>query len=437
MKKFLSLAALALFATSAMAQSPKAQMKMEEGKFTEAIPVIEAEIAKVDTDCKAAADKAAAKGKPFDASKFNAKYAGLYNQSAKCWAQVFTPELMNAAQNQPLDTLKFIKALDNTVEHANKSYTYDNTPNAKGEAKPKFNEDNLRIVENCLDYYFYAGYFLVNSDKAGAATYFQKHLDMPSSPMLVAKKDEIIASKRDNYEQCAYFNTIINYELKNYDKLLQGVDFGLKNKEYAHDLYLMKAEAVLETTKDTAQYVAVLKDAIVNVENNTSFAENIITIYSQNGNSQEALAVANEMVERNPNSVTAWYMKGYVLQSLIKDYPAAREAFTKLLALEPDNILGNANMAHAWTNEVLTRRQNGDWKLLDKDVISPKQQAAYDAELEEALSYYRNARPYMEKVREVAPERSKVWAPALQQIYKNLGMQAEADEMDEVMRTNH
>lgn len=437
MKKFLSLAALALIATSAMAQSAKVEMMMQEGKFTDALPILDTEIAKVTADLQAAASKAAAKGKPFDASKFNAKFAGLYNQSAKCWAQVFTPELMKAAQNQPLDTALFIKALDNTVELATKSYNYDNTPNLKGVAKPKFNEDNTRTVESCTDYYFYAGYFLSQTDKPNSAKYFRKHLNLLDNPMIAGKKAEILANKQKDYEQCAFFATIINHELKNWDELLETVDFALKNPEYSHDLYLMKAEAYLEGKKDTVQYANVLKEAIGNVEKNTNFADALVSVYAQSNNNEGALAAANDLVAKYPNNATAWYMKGYVYQSMINDYTEARAAFEKMLAIEPDNILGNANMAHAWTNEAIVRRQNGDFKLLDKKTVTPNIQVAYDAQRAEFLSYYEKARPYMEKVRTLAPDRSKVWAPALQQIYYNLGLQELSDEMDDIMRSNH
>ena len=44
--------------------------------------------------------------------------------------------------------------------------------------------------------------------------------------------------------------------------------------------------------------------------------------------------------------------------------------------------------------------------------------------------------PFMEKVRDLAPERSRMWAPALQQIYFNLGRKAEADQMDAIMESN-
>ena len=87
---------------------------------------------------------------------------------------------------------------------------------------------------------------------------------LPENPALADKKDSILLAKKENYEQSAYFNTLINYELKQWEEILATIDKGLSNKEYNHDLYLINAESVLQTTKDTAQYVGVLKDAIAN-----------------------------------------------------------------------------------------------------------------------------------------------------------------------------
>lgn len=438
MKKILSLAAFALVAATGFAQSAKAELKIQEGKFAEALPIITAEIQKNADDCKAAADKAAAKAKPFDPSKFNAKFAGLYNQAATCHAQAFNPELMKAASSAPLDTTKFITELDAMIENYTKSYEYDNMPDAKGKVKAKYNTDNIRFIEGCLDYYFYAGIFSnQNGDKEGAGKYFAKHLNLPNNPALSAKKDSILKAKADNYEQCAYFSTILNYEQKKWKEILESVDAGLSNQEYAHDLYLIKAEAVLETTKDTMEYVKVLKDAVLHVDKNTSFSESLLSIYYQREDAEGALQVADDLIAARPNDKAPWYMKGCVLLNLKRDFAAARECFAKVLAIDPEDVLANANMSYAWTNDIATRRLNDEFKLIDKKTVTAKQQPAYEKELEEVRSYYRSAQPYMEKVRDLAPDRSKVWAPALQQIYANLGMEEEAKQMDDIMSANH
>lgn len=427
MKKILSLAAFALFATAAMAQSPKADVKMQEGKFAEAITVIDTEIAKVKAGCEAAQAKAQAKGKAFDPSKFDAKLAGLYNQNAKCWAQIFTPELMKAAGNTPLDTATFIKSLDYMVDYAADSYRLDK--------KGKFAADNLNTVNSCLDYYFYAGYFLSSTNKEGAAKYFQKHIDLPKLPMFDGKRDEIYAAKKDNYEQAAYYSCILNYELQKYDKVLESVDAAISNPDYAHDLYFMKAESALNVTGDSTAYINVVKEAVNNLEDNSRFCETLLAIYYERQDAAGAHQAVDEILAKKPTS-TAHYMKGCVYMNIEHKYADARDCFKKAIALSPDDANANGNMAFAYINEARERRLNGDWPLLDRKNVSGPAVEKYNAQLAEFQAYYSNALPYMEKYRELQPEKSKTWAPALQQIYANLGRQAEADAMDEIMAAN-
>lgn len=427
MKKILSLAACALFATAAMAQSSKADLKMQEGKFAEAITVIDAEIAKVKADCEAAQGKAQAKGKTFDPSKFEVKLSGLYNQNAKCWAQIFTPELVKASQSTPLDTALFVKSLDNMIDYAADSYRLDK--------KGKFAADNLNTVNSCLDYYFYAGYFLSSSDKEGAAKYFQKHIDLPKLPMFDGKREAIYASKKDNYEQAAYFACILNYELEKYDKVLESVDAAVGNPEYAHDLYFMKADSKLKVTGDSAAYIGLIKEAVNNLEDNSRFCETLLAIYYERQDATGAHQAVDEIIAKKPTA-TAYYMKGCVYMNIEHKYPEARESFAKALELNPEDANTNGNMAFAYINEGRERKLNGEWPLMDSSNVKGGDLAKYNAQLAEFRSYYSNALPYMEKYRELQPEKSKTWAPALQQIYFNLGRQAEADAMDDIMINN-
>lgn len=439
MKKILSLAAFALFATASMAQSLKADAKIQEGKFAEALTIVEAEIQKTKADMQAAVEKAKAKGKEADLGKFNAKLAGLYNQAGICESQAFNPELMNAANNAPLDTAKFVSSLDRMVNNLTESYVYDNTPNLKGKVAPKFNDKNVALIENCLDYYFYAGIFLnQNGDKEGASANFKKHLALPNNPALASKKATILEQKADNYAQTAYYGTLLNYEMKKWDEILATVDAGLSNKEYNHDLYLIKAEAVMETTKDTLKYMEVLRDAVMKVDNNVEFAKTLIALYSDHNDTKNALELADELIKKNPEDLNAWYIKGSVYLNVVEDYKASRECFEKVLAIDPQHVDANFNMAASYMNEVADRVKAGEFKFLDKKTVSgQKNVEAYKKELETFQGYYRNAQGYMEKVRELTPTNSKKWASPLQRIYFNLGMQEEADAMDDIMRSNH
>jgi tetratricopeptide (TPR) repeat protein len=149
----------------------------------------------------------------------------------------------------------------------------------------------------------------------------------------------------------------------------------------------------------------------------------------QRNQPNEALALANELVANNPASHTGFYLKGCIELNILKNYVQARESFKRAIELNPSFVDANVNMAYTFMNEVVARRNNGDWKL-DRN-----NKAEFDKEFEEIKKYYEQALPYMERAHELVPEQPKVWAAALQQIYTNLQNKAKADEMDAILST--
>ena len=91
-------------------------------------------------------------------------------------------------------------------------------------------------------------------------------------------------------------------------------------------------------------------------------------------------------------------------------------------------------MAYTYINEVVTRKQNGEFKYVGTGKnISQKELPKYQKELATVKKYYEDALPYMLKVRELKPESPKDWAYALQMIYENLVMKAEKKEVDAII----
>lgn len=421
MKKTFSILALAAFSLLGMAQNSviyKAETLLGEKKPAEALELLKSS---------------------FDNPK-TTKLAEVYNKAGMCATQLFQPELLKAAQNQPLDTANFINRLNEMVDYHTKSYVAEHTPNEKGKMpKAKFDAENIRMILGAQDYFFYGGVFLnQNGDKPGARELFKKHLELPNNPALASVKDSLLQAKAESYATTAYYMTILSYEQKKWDELLESVDAGMGIEKQRRDLYTMKAQAVLEAKKDTAAYINVLKDAVLNLEDNTTFLETLVGVYYNNNDIKSAEETAADLIAKNPNDKAAWYMKGCVDLNLKKDYPAARAAFEKALAIDPQFLQANANMAYSYINEVVTKRQNGGYKYAGRvnKVTGKAEIEAYNKELAEIKSYYTKALGYMEKVRAQAPDRSRVWAPALQQIYFNLDRKAEAKQMDDIMTAN-
>lgn len=421
MKKVFSTLALVAFSLVGMAQNSvlyKAETLLGEKKPAEALEVLKSS---------------------FDNPK-TTKFGEIYNKAGMMAAQLFNPELMKAAQNQPLDTAIFISRLNEMVDYYTKSYVAEHTPNEKGKMpKAKFDAENKRMLLGCQDYFFYAGVFLnQNGDKPGAREMFKKHFNLPNNPALAGVKDSLRQAKAESYATTAYYMTILSYEQKKWDEILESVDGGMSIAKQRRDLYMMKAQATLEAKKDTAAYVNVLKEAVMNLEDNTSFMETLIGVYYNSNDVAAAESTAAEIIAKAPNSKNAWYMKGCVDLNLKKDYPAARTSFEKALAVDANFLEANANMAYAYMNEVVTKRQNGAYKYAGRvgKVTGKAAIDTYNKEMKEIKDYYGKALTYMEKVRELAPDRSRMWASALQQIYFNLDRKEEAKQMDDIMSAN-
>ena len=427
MKKIFSLAAVAACSMVSMAQNSvisKAAFLQEQNKTAEALEVLKSS---------------------FDNPK-TTKFAEIYNQAGKLVSTQFNPELMKAAQNEPLDTAKFISSLNEMVDYFTKSYVAEHTPDAKGKMpKVKFSPENTRVLLGCQDYFFYAGIFLnQNRDKAGAYEYFNKHLQFVNNPALADKRDSLIQAKAQNYAQASYYCSMLAYEMKKWDDVLRQTQELLHKKELlaeakipVRDLYLMRFEANLTGKKDTLAYVNDLKHAIDNIEDNQAFMESLVAVYNEKNDVKSAEDTANEMVAKNPQSKSAWFIKGYVDMNLKHDYATARNAFDKALELDPNYLEAMANKAYCYINEVVTKRQNGGYKYAGSNLDRVKGQKAvdlYNKELKEIRGYFEKALPLMEKVRELAPERSRLWASALEQIYSNLNQKAKAEEMENIMR---
>ena len=332
------------------------------------------------------------------------------------------------------------------VDYFTKSYVAEHTPDAKGKMpKVKFSPENTRVLLGCQDYFFYAGIFLnQNHDKAGGYEYFNKHLQFVNNPALADKRDSLIQAKAQNYAQANYYCSMLAYEMKKWDEVLRQTQELLPKKELlaeakipVRDLYLMRFEANLTGKKDTLAYVNDLKHAIDNIEDNQAFMESLVAVYNEKNDVKSAEETANEMVAKNPQSKSAWFIKGYVDMNLKHDYAAARNAFDKALELDPNYLEAMANKAYCYINEVVTKRQNGGYKYAGSNLDRVKGQKAvdlYNKELKEIRGYFEKALPLMEKVRELAPERSRLWASALEQIYSNLNQKAKAEEMENIMR---
>lgn len=412
MKKFIFSAALAMMASTSFAQNSafyKAQELIDKNELEQAEAVLNEAIQNPKTT----------------------KLAMIYNQAGEVHSRIFNPELMKAAQGVPFDTLKFTSHLDKAIECFTKSHEADIAPDKKGKVKSKYIQQNKGRILSMMDYYNYAAMFMnANGKTAESLTYFEKYINLPKNPVFTqAETDSIYASKQQAYAQTRFNLAFLQFKEKNFDKAEQMIDEALKDTIGTKDLYVMKLQCCLEK-KDSAAWLSTMKEAAIRTEA-PSFNQNLLYYYVTNNKATEAEAMATEMIEKAPQSKMPWYMKGCVELNLKKNYVAARECFKKALEIDPDYIDANTNMGYTYINEIYAKRVSGEFKFVGTGKrILPAQMEAYKKELEYVKSFYVNAQPYFEHVRELAPENPRLWASSLQMIYSNLEQKEKAKEMD-------
>ena len=410
MKKILLAITMVVSALTSVAQNSaihKVEFMVEKERYEEALQIIETALANPKTT----------------------KFAGFYYNKGEVNRKYFERVLDQASQGYPFDTLAFCTYLDEAVTNFTKSHLADMTPDKKGRVEPQYKEKNYLTLKAMVNYYNYAGVFANQlGDYKNSIKWFRKYYEFPTLPVFTkAETDSLYAINPQNYSQTAVNIVMLNFQLKDWDGVLETVDAALKDTFSTRDLYLMKMQAHLEK-QDSAAYINDLKEAIARTEH-VGFAQNLLYVYMQRNQPEEAMALANELVASNPSSHTGYYLKGCIELNMLKNYVGARESFGKAIELNPSFVDANVNMAYTFMNEVVARRNNGDWKL---DRNNKKE---FDKEFEEIKKYYEQALPYMERAHELVPEQPKVWAAALQQIYTNLQNKEKADEMDAILST--
>ncbi len=415
MKKLFGL--LAIFAQSVLLSNAQSlynvEMKMSENKWDDALG-----------DLKELIDKENSRELPRPQ-----KLAQYYNLAASCRVQSFNSELVKASQQVPLDTALFIQALDETIDYSTKSHEYDFMADKKGKVKPKYAKENKNMIAMLLDYYNYAGQFAnANGDQQQSIDCFEKYTQLPMNPVFTKEEtDSIYDSKRLYYTMAAFNVAMINYQMKNWDAVLRNADRALKDTMYLNDLYIMKSQAYIEKG-DSASWLNNLKEAVGRLDNPAAFMQTLLFYYVDKNDVNEANAMADELVAKNPDNKSAWYMKGCVKLNVEKDFEGARQAFEKALEFDSDYADANYNMGVTYINEVIARRDKGEF-CMDRTKVDQ-----YNADRARIQEFYKKALPFFEKIQQLIPDQPRKWAPTLQQIYYNLDNNQKAQEMDEIMR---
>ena len=323
--------------------------------------------------------------------------------------------------NTPIDEAAMNNAIVAALEAAMKCDEFDNKPNDKGKVKPKFRADNQKIYQNARLNAINAGQYEYNQKNYGAAfKAFAMYVDSNESPLFTG-----IDMSQDQYKyEVAYFASLSAYQAKDYENVIKYAKIAAQNPEKAKDateILVFSKRETMKSHQDTLDYIEMLKDASQKFPDDSRYSAWIGDYYLNSNKPAELEKWADAEIAKNPENKFAYTYKGEALR-LTDKFDDAVECYKKAFEIDPTYVAAAYQAGVSLNSKAI--------KL--KDELADKKTGKLTVDNANKIKAILNdAKTYLEKVRELDPNREQVnWAYALYQMYYSLGDNEKASELE-------
>ncbi|MBO4812240.1 MAG: tetratricopeptide repeat protein [Prevotella sp.] len=402
MKKILTLALMAVAATTAFAQDnlvKEAKSLFTSGKLDEAAAKLAPALTSAETKDKAAA----------------------WNLLNDIKYKVYTNEFQKFAMKQEFNTDRMINALVEGFKAAEECEKYDSQPNEKGKVKIRFRKTNADRYANDRQW-LYNGGVLQYQDKNmdGAIKAWGAYIESAKSPLFQEK-----VLPQDTLLSDATYNTaLLAYQQKDYATAKKYAELATKYPDKEDDALNMKLfiqKETAQTKADSLEYLAELKKLHAAKPDKEQFF-NLLQEYYSRANDQAALKEwALEETKINANNKMAWALLGEAEMNA-ENWDPAIEAFKKAADLDPSWIPVVFNTGVCLNSKAIALQD----QLMDKKTMN-----ITNANKEKVMDVLRQALVYLEKTRQLDPQQETThWAYPLYRIYYSLNDKAKMAELE-------
>ncbi|MCQ2066532.1 MAG: hypothetical protein MJY65_02595 [Bacteroidaceae bacterium] len=358
-------------------------------------------------------------------NEYSKNNAETWNVAGDVYQKLYLTENYKTTMNQPCDTVAMYDYLVKMYDCYNHCDSLQQIPDAKGKTYTTCRDKNGAYLDNNRTNLINGGIFYFNRrrDYAKAFEIFSKYYEVSEMPML--KK---YTEQDENYQmyakQFAYYPTLAAVQMEDYNKVLKFVDLGIEDEENGETCYQFKCMAY-ENLGDTAKWIDCLKEGITRYPTKDFYYLRLLGYYDSNDNMAAMESFVNEMLEVAPEKAYNHYVKGYIRQNQ-KNYVDAIEAYKVAIEKDPNLQEAYINMGLCYIFEANNYMESQS----DVKFNSP----AYKKVLDTEKTYYQEALPIFEKVREMAPDEVKKWGLQLYSIYYKLNMSSELNKIETVLK---
>lgn len=316
---------------------------------------------------------------------------------------------------QKYDTAQLFNYTRQLFEVAFQYDSVETAPDKKGRRDFEFRKGHSDYLAHIRSNLYNGGIWFLNKKKyPDAYKFFDCYIECASQPMF---KQYNYGAKDKHLPTAAYYAVYSGYKMKDPKATLHHSYEALKDTvHYNYMLQYLAETYMLE--KDTARYVASLKEGFKRVPTFPYFFPRLVEYYVVRNQLDSAMTVVNEALTVVPDSDVYLAAKSNLLLEQGK-LQECIEVSKKVI--EVNQKLGDPyyNAGICYFNLAVEQDKNSHNSRKVKEQVEAN---------------YKKALPYLVKYREMEPKEQGKWAFPLYTIYLNLNMGKEFDEIDKVMK---
>lgn len=329
-------------------------------------------------------------------------------------------ESLNAVENrkaylrQAYDTARFFNKLRDMYEQLRLCDSIDVLPDAKGRIRPRLHKrTNALRRRHCRNIFYGGRYYLSHKDYAAAYPFF----DAYSTYVPTEGSDTLLS-------QAVVWATMSAFLTDNYAATIKHVDRAIActDSSTASVLHEYKVRSFAKLGDEQA-WVEALETGVARYPEHDYFFVQLADWYHGRRDFARERLLADRLIAHTGGRAIHYYAKS---KSFL-----AEENYTACIAQADSTIACQADFVDAYYNKGISFLNMAviSAETSCKDATDPR----YAADKRRTQELYRQARPCMEMVRRLQPEKMERWAPALYRIYLNLNLGEEFLEIDRLL----
>ena len=311
---------------------------------------------------------------------------------------------------QKQDTAAFFSLISRMFVVAEALDSAEMQPDNKGRVQPASRQHNREKLLELRPNLFQAGLFFMKKDKFEEAfSYFEQYIDCARQPLFAA---DSLATTDGKMAEAAYWSTTCAYRMHDAVRTLRYRDMALGDTARAAFTYQYIAQA-RKWLGDDELYLKAVEQGFKVSPTSSYFFPRLMDAYTQKGNYPRALETAEEALKADSASILFLFAKSTVLLQM-KRYAESIPVSKHIIALNDTLAEAYYNAGSAYLNMAIN--------------MNPRK------EKKQQTQYFQDAKTHFERYRQMAPDEVKKWGPPLYQIYLNLNLGKEFDELDRLMK---